>query len=176
MIKKVCFKCNIEKNITEFYKHPQMADGHLNKCKTCNKKDSKVTYYKVTSTEEGLKKERERHREKYHRLNYKDKQKVWNKNKPWTKSSVYKGLRKKYNLPSKYELHHWNYNDDYLEDVIIMTVSEHKKLHQLIELDLEKKIFKIKKTGKLLTSKLNHVCFIFENKFNYAIYKEEINF
>jgi|GEM_PF-5489211 len=36
---KVCFKCDAELSITNFYKHPRMGDGHLGKCKACTRYD-----------------------------------------------------------------------------------------------------------------------------------------
>lgn len=38
---KKCFKCGLEKHLSQFYKHKKMKDGHFNKCKECSKEDSK---------------------------------------------------------------------------------------------------------------------------------------
>jgi len=40
--KKECFKCRKTLPLTEFYKHKHMRDGHVNKCKRCNKIDVKA--------------------------------------------------------------------------------------------------------------------------------------
>jgi hypothetical protein len=41
---KICMKCRQRKPVRMFYKHPQMADGHLGKCKTCTKKGVRENY------------------------------------------------------------------------------------------------------------------------------------
>lgn len=68
---KQCFKCGAEKPLTEFYRHPQMKDGHVNKCKECNKGDNRenrankrekyVEYDRARSQTKARKEQRKRH-------------------------------------------------------------------------------------------------------------------
>jgi len=163
---KICFKCGKQKEKKEFYKHPKMSDGFLGKCKECTKNDVKIRTEINTSTPEGLAKERLRHREKYKRLNYKDKQKVWDKNKPWKNSNIYKGLNKKFKIPKGFELHHWNYNNDFLTDVMILKIKEHRQAHTHLVLDEKLLIFKTK-DGYLLNSRAKHIAFLIDQGINF---------
>lgn len=167
---KICFKCSKEKPLTEYYKHKDMADGRLGKCKECTKKESKLRHYEKSEDLEWVKNQRERSKEKYHRLNYKERQNFLNKNKPWKKSYIYKNLHRKLKPDKGFELHHWNYNKDYLEDVFIMPIRHHRQLHGLLILDIEKKIFKTKKDNRYLHTKLEHLSFIKENNFNFELF------
>ncbi|MFB3892004.1 MAG: hypothetical protein ACE15C_08270 [Phycisphaerae bacterium] len=51
-MEKVCFKCQRLLPLTDFYPHPRMADGHLNKCRECARSDTmqnrrkRVDYYR----------------------------------------------------------------------------------------------------------------------------------
>jgi hypothetical protein len=61
MNKKKCFKCGEDKELTSFYKHTQMADGHVNKCKECNKNDVRSNYREKKDKYKAYDKHRQTH-------------------------------------------------------------------------------------------------------------------
>lgn len=64
---KTCFKCSTTKPLSEFYTHPQMADGHLNKCKACACADTADRLRRKALDPVWLESEYERHRLKQRR-------------------------------------------------------------------------------------------------------------
>ena len=150
---KICFKCNKAKEIELFYKHPKTKDGFVNSCIECSLKLNTDNYYRKKLLQEGFaEKERLRSKEKYYRLNYKEKLIERNKNK----HSKYFNLRRKLKITSKEtECHHWNYNYNYIEDVFLLNRLEHRKCHTFLKLIKDKLIF-MGNNGELLDTKDKH--------------------
>ena len=161
---KVCFKCKIEKSLSEFYAHKQMADGHVNKCKECNKKDVHLNYELKADNPIALEKERLRGRTKYAKYKYKNKIQH-----PENRSTATFLKKQGIDLTEK-EIHHWNYN--LKNDVFILNPRAHALVHKYIIFDKDSNMFK-DKNGNLINTKEFHFSIIkntFEiNNVNYEI-------
>jgi hypothetical protein len=160
---KKCFICGIEKEISEFYLHPHMKDGHLGKCKDCTKNYADKRDKILRQDPGWCEKERIRSKEKYHRLNYKVQQFALNKSKPY-KNAEYKGQHKKLALPKGKNIHHWNYN--ILDDFSVFDTAFHRFIHRFLRLDSETLCFKTK-DGVLLKTREIHDRYLLELKKEY---------
>ena len=135
MKEKKCFKCNLVKPLSEFYKHKGMLDGHLNKCKECTKLDTKVNtkdkleyyraYDKARAHTEKRKQQKAENRKKFRAMNplaYKAHSAVSHAIKKGTlvKEPCYCGA-------IKVEAHHPDYNQPLF--VIWLCNKHHKHIH-----------------------------------------------
>lgn len=153
---KKCIRCGKDKELDDFYAHPQTKDGHLNKCKTCCKEVSDLRNKELRKNPEWCEKERLRSIEKYNRLGYREKQYNQNKLKVY-KTGKYKNLSRDLKLSTDENPHHWNYN--FIEDVIILNKKFHRFVHCYLVLNEATLIFETIE-GNLLDTKEKHLLYL----------------
>lgn len=162
---KKCIKCGDDKELSEFYKHPQMADGYLSKCKSCSKKSVNERIDTLKQNPDWVESEKKRHRDKYHRLQYKTKKPTAEKKKEIMtrykekfpeKEAARKNSSNLKPINSENHLHHWSYNDIHFKDVIELSESDHNLLHRFMVYDQERKMYRTLK-GILLDTKQAHI-------------------
>jgi hypothetical protein len=153
---KKCIKCGIDKEINEYYHHPGMADGHVNKCKDCCKKETLLRETELKKDPIWCEQERLRSKDKYHRLNYIVRQEELNKLKPY-RTNQYSNQHRDLKLKKDENPHHWDYN--YPLDVIILEKRVHRFIHSYLIFDNKTLCFKTV-DGRLLDTKESHVQYI----------------
>jgi hypothetical protein len=165
---KMCFKCNEIKELGDFYKHPLMPDGRVNKCKDCAKLEVRARHEKLKNKPEYMESEKIRGREKYHRLYaglkkpkgfYREKKNNKHREKYPEKYAASNASQRIPKVEKSNQLHHWSYNEEHYKDVIELSISEHNKLHRYIVYDQERKMYRRSDNNVLLDTKESHLIY-----------------
>lgn len=166
---KICFKCNTDKPLSDYYKHKAMGDGHLNKCKDCTRKDTKKRTDILANDPQWVEKEKARQRDKQKRLGYDIKYKPTPEKKKeiiaryaskFPEKATARGRMGKMKAKVKgNHLHHWSYNEEHYKDVVELNEADHNLVHRCTEYDQERMMYRVAVnqptawTGILLDSK-----------------------
>ena len=101
------------------------------------KKDVSQNYGIKSKDESWVEKERNRGREKYHRLNYKNKQFKKTKKDFSGINNTRRSLKyRNYSIDGK-EAHHWNYNKP--RSIILLSPKAHHRIHKYVKANREDK-------------------------------------
>jgi len=140
---KRCYRCKVEKPLSEFYTHLQMADGRLKDCIECHRAESREHYHEKRKDPEWREKEKQRGREKYHRLYSRQPAKHYSKERRQQYKDRYpeKYLAKVASVhlrgPEGHEKHHWSYRTEDSKDVLFLPILIHNKYHRYMVYDQE---------------------------------------
>ncbi len=135
----------------------------------CCKKESKKRHHTLSSDKEWVQKEKNRGREKYHRL-YND-----GRHYPTKEKKLESTIKHRNKYPEKYlaknathrlnrsfngaELHHWSYNKEHFKDVIELSKKDHATAHRFLIYDQERKMYRTTQ-NILLDTKQAHIDYI----------------
>lgn len=149
---KKCYRCGIEKPLTEFHKHYQMPQGRRNICKECACREERERQFRLSQDPSYYDKERQRGRDKYRRLYAGQHKKSTHKENKQTRGYIASlGI----DLQGT-EIHHWDYNQS--QNVFLISPRAHKRAHLLLKFDENTKKFKHNET--LLETKEEHLAVI----------------
>lgn len=155
-----CFKCGKTLPLDEFYTHSRMENGHLGKCKSCTRADTKKRTDALKLNPEWIEKEKARCREKEKRLR-------WKRHKPTTEKNRERLRKYRERFPEKYQAsilassipkdkgtnnHHWSYNKSHAKDVIPLTIENHAIVHRHMIYDQERMMYR-RLDGTLIDSR-----------------------
>lgn len=128
---KTCFKCGESKSLDSFYKHKQMADGHLNKCKSCAKADAIANRLKRLPYYQAYDRARGSRQDQFYRKRYRKKYPAKHKAHNMVNNSIRDGKLQRHPCEVCGKVEAVAHHDDYLKplDVRWLCQAHHKQWH-----------------------------------------------